>query len=67
LYYNADGTIQRVQMTGSIVPNGRYKLLAKHSGKALDVAGCSTADGANVIVWPYWGGDCQRWWIETTP
>lgn len=41
--------------------DGTYRLSAKHSGKALDVSGCSTADGANVQQWPWSGGDCQRW------
>jgi hypothetical protein len=53
-----------IRQASSIVPNGRYKLLAKHSGKALDVADCSTADGADVIQWPYWGGTCQQWNFE---
>ena len=30
-----------------------FKILARHSGKALNVSGASTADGANVIQWPY--------------
>ncbi len=69
LYYNDNGSIQPVLMTPAEPPlaGGTYKLVAKHSGKALDVAGCSTADGADVITWPYWGGDCQQWRIETAP
>lgn len=49
---------------GASVSDGVYRLIAKHSGKALDVNGCSTADGANVQQWPWTGGDCQRWKIE---
>jgi hypothetical protein len=37
------------------------RLFARRSGKALDVRGCSQADGANVIVWPYSGAPCQQW------
>ncbi len=44
--------------------DGVYRLTAKHSGKALDVNACSTADGANVQQWPWAGGDCQRWELE---
>lgn len=29
----------------------------------LDVAGCSTADGATVNLWPYASRNCQRWRI----
>jgi hypothetical protein len=44
-----------------------YRLTAKHSGKSLDVASCSTANGADAIVRSYTGADCQRWRIETAP
>jgi aryl-phospho-beta-D-glucosidase BglC (GH1 family) len=47
--------------TGGIVPNGTYKIIARHSGKALDVNGGGTADGSNVIQWTYGGGNNQRW------
>lgn len=68
LTYATDGLLQRVVMTNTgvgasplVVADGRYRLIAKHSNKALDVAGCSTADGADVIVWPYAGRACQQW------
>ncbi|HEX2080241.1 MAG TPA: RICIN domain-containing protein [Longimicrobium sp.] len=53
-----------IWQVSAIVPNGRYRVLARHTGQALDVAGCSTADGADVISWPYWGGTCQQWNFE---
>jgi hypothetical protein len=40
-----------------------WRLVARNCGKALDIGGCSTADGADAILWPYRGGDCQRWRI----
>lgn len=43
------------------VNDGVYRLVAKHSGQVLDVAGCDTANNANVAQWPWLGGDCQRW------
>jgi hypothetical protein len=43
------------------VADGTYRLVAKHSGKVLDVDACSTADNANVQQWPWNGADCQRW------
>jgi hypothetical protein len=42
-------------------PSGYYKVIAKHSGKCLDVNGASTADGANVQQWSCNGGNNQRW------
>jgi hypothetical protein len=33
--------------------SGYYRLMARHSGKAVVVAGASTADGANVYQWDY--------------
>jgi hypothetical protein len=36
-------------------------LFARHSGRALDVYGASTANGAQIIQWPWHGGDNQRW------
>jgi YVTN family beta-propeller protein len=43
------------------LPNGVYRLTAVHSNQAVDVAGVSTANGAQASQWPWWGGDNQRW------
>jgi rhamnogalacturonan endolyase len=43
------------------VPNGTYKLLAKHSGKAVDVLSCGTANGVNVQQTSDLGTTCQQW------
>ncbi|MFE9451927.1 RICIN domain-containing protein [Streptomyces sp. NPDC006739] len=40
---------------------GTYKVINRNSGKALDVNGASTADGATLIQWPYGGGTNQQW------
>ena len=55
-YYKNPGYVP-----SSPIANGTYKIIGKGSGKALDVSGCSTANGANVDIWPYWGGNCQQW------
>jgi hypothetical protein len=47
-----------------IVANGTYRVIARHSGKALDVNGHGTADGSNVIQWTYGGGNNQRWTLN---
>ena len=48
---------------GGLIANGTYRIIARHSGKALDVAGWGTADGTNVDQWTYGGGNNQRWTI----
>ncbi len=44
-----------------IVSGQTYKITAKHSGKALDVAANSSDDGANVQQWDDNGGWNQKW------
>jgi hypothetical protein len=46
------------------VGGGYYNLVAKHSGKCIDVEGASTADGASLVQWPCNGGDNQKFSIE---
>ncbi|HEY8995750.1 MAG TPA: cellulase family glycosylhydrolase [Lacunisphaera sp.] len=48
---------------GGTIANGTYKIIARHSGKALDVANAATADGSNVHQWTYFGGNNQRWTV----
>jgi hypothetical protein len=51
--------------TGSagIVANGTYKIIARHSGKALDAFGQGTTNGTQIIQWGYNGGNNQRWTV----
>lgn len=39
-------------------------IFVKHSGRCLDVQGPSTANGANIHQWDYWGGGNQIFRIE---
>jgi hypothetical protein len=39
-------------------------LFAKHSDRVIDVKGISTANGAEIIQWDWWGGGNQRWRLE---
>lgn len=39
---------------------GYYRLVARHSGKCLDVADASTVNGARLIQWPCGTGANQR-------
>lgn len=49
--------------TGSsgILANGTYRIIARHSGKAMDAFGNGTANGTQIIQWAYGGGNNQRW------
>lgn len=49
------------------VIDGRYIIVAKHSGKVLDVSGASTAGGANIQQWTYTGASHQQWDVEPVP
>ncbi|WP_447004098.1 RICIN domain-containing protein [Saccharothrix isguenensis] len=41
--------------------NASYVLVARHSGKALDVYNLSTADGGQIVQWPRNDGAWQQW------
>lgn len=41
--------------------NEYYVIIAKHSGKCLDVGSKSTDKGAKIIQWDCWGGKNQQW------
>ena len=46
---------------------GTYRLVARHSGKVLDVSGSKQYSGAFLVhQWAWWGGDNQKWKIEPT-
>jgi DNA-binding beta-propeller fold protein YncE len=51
----------RGEVRAAVSFSGFYKIVARHSGKALNVSGASTADGAPVIQWPYAGGAHEEW------
>jgi endoglucanase len=48
---------------GGIIANGVYKIVARHSGKALEVGGFGLANGSNVQQWGYAWGENQRWMV----
>jgi mannan endo-1,4-beta-mannosidase len=51
--------------TGGGLANGTYRITARHSGKSLNVQSASTADGGNVVQWPYGGGNNERWVVTS--
>ena len=54
------------QSTIASPANGTYRITPYHSGKAVEVAGNSTASGANVQQWSYNGIDAQQWVLTNT-
>ncbi len=49
---------------GGTIANGTYRIVARHSGKAMDAAGWGTADGTQIHQWTYGGGNNQRWTVQ---
>jgi hypothetical protein len=46
--------------------SGYYRFTPAHStSSCLDVSGVSTADGANVQLWQWLGGNNQQWAPQT--
>jgi len=64
-------TVQGIEFSGGVsigtggmlglVSGKTYEIVAKHSGKCLDVAGIATHNGANIHQWECHGGPNQRW------
>jgi endoglucanase len=48
---------------GTFNPSAYYRIINRNSNKALDVNGGSTANGAQVIQWPWNGGNNQQWQV----
>jgi hypothetical protein len=65
--YGSDTSSGSSSDSNGIVSGGTYEVVAKCSGKALDVDGWSKSNGANVQQWT-WGGDQdnQKWIITST-
>lgn len=49
------------------VGGGYVKIIARHSGKAMDVAGGSTADLTQIHQWDYVGIANQQWLLRQVP
>ena len=68
---NAACSFDDITLTGGPTAtnfSGTYKLLARHSGNALDVEGgvAATQNGANVHQWAYLNQTNQQWIITAT-
>jgi hypothetical protein len=63
---NGDGSTQLSELglftdIGRTIPNGTYRLLNRHSLKALDAQNGGTANGTALVQWGWNGGDGQKW------
>ena len=47
--------------------NGRYHLVARHSGKVMEVAGASLDNGGNIIQNSFTGATNQQWDVASVP
>jgi len=57
-------TFVQTGSTGGLA-NGTYKLIARHSGKALDASGNATTNGTQIIQWTYTAGNNQKWTVTS--
>jgi hypothetical protein len=61
------GTAGSVAVFGLLNPGpGPVQLIARHSGKCLDVTNISTQPGALLQQWTCWGGPNQQWMLTPT-
>ena len=56
---DGNGTNQQFRLADS--DGGYVRLIARHSSKAVEVQGASTANGANVVQYFDWNGANQQW------
>ncbi len=61
----SDGSCSTSGNNNNGTVNGTYRITPLHSGKALDIANCETANGANVQQWSWLNNDCQKFVIST--
>ena len=59
-FYQVD-YVRVYKLPNGPIANGTYRLVNRNSGKAMDVANQSTANGADIFQWTYNGGNNQRW------
>ncbi|HEX8531408.1 MAG TPA: RICIN domain-containing protein, partial [Cytophagales bacterium] len=61
-----DALTQMLPKPPTVGFSGYYQLVARHSGKALDVSQASTAEGAKIQQWSAHGGTNQQWSLQST-
>ena len=61
-----NGWIDASNGSSSGPSNGTYKLIARHSGLAMDTYNQGTGNGTQIQQWSYWGGAGQKWTVTDT-
>lgn len=61
LYTRPAGSNETATLPDGNIPDGTYRFIVRHSGKAMDAAG--TSNGADIEQWSYHGGDNQHWTV----
>lgn len=61
LYTRPAGSGGTAMLPSGNIPDGTYRFIARHSGKAMDASG--TANGADVLQGTYTGGTNQQWTV----
>ncbi|MGM0885118.1 MAG: RICIN domain-containing protein [Bacillota bacterium] len=61
LYTRPSGSGGTATLPAGNIPDGTYRLIVRHTGKALDAAG--TANGSSVQQWTPNGGTNQQWTV----
>lgn len=51
---------------GGTVANGTYRIVARHSGLALEAQSNGTANGTQIGQYTYFGGNWQQWTVTDT-
>jgi hypothetical protein len=52
--------------SSGISSGSTYKLIARHSGKAMDASGYGTSNGTQIQQWTYGSGANQKWTVTDT-
>ncbi len=67
IYIGQMGTKSLLKLSANkqfVVPDGLYYVRSKHSGKVLDIASKSAANGGNIHQWPEANTTSQQWYLE---
>jgi len=48
---------------GGSIADGTYKIIARHSGLAMEVQGAATGNGSQIDQYTYFGNNHQRWTV----
>jgi enterochelin esterase-like enzyme len=59
----ADNLVSSVQIEVNKTLGGVYKIMSRHSGKAIDALGAGDDNGNQLVQWLYSGGENQQWLV----